>query len=65
MLGRAVALQFGQAALVPELHSEADNRAALLQEEGGDGRGIDATGHGDGHQSGLDRSPGGQPRLEL
>jgi hypothetical protein len=33
----AVALQFRQAALIPELHGEADDRAALFLEDSGDG----------------------------
>ena len=30
VLGRAVSLKLGQAALIPELHRQADYRAALL-----------------------------------
>jgi hypothetical protein len=33
----AVALQFWEAALIPELHGEADDGAALFLENGGDG----------------------------
>ena len=46
MLRRAVALQFGEAALIPELHGEANNGPALLLHDGSDGGGIDAPGHG-------------------
>src|SRR5262249_23047628 len=53
MLRWPVALQLGQAALVPELHREADDGAALLLKERSDGGGIDATGHGHGDEAGL------------
>src|SRR5215467_6855046 len=49
----AVALKLGQAALIPKLHGEADDRTALLPEDGGDGRRVDAAGHGDGDEPGL------------
>ena len=48
-----VALEFGEAALVPELHREADDGVALLLKDGGDGGGIDAAGHGDRDQAAL------------
>jgi hypothetical protein len=48
VLRGAVALEFGEAALIPELHGEADDRAVLLEEDRGDGGGVDTTGHGDG-----------------
>src|SRR5882757_3769715 len=38
-----------QAALVPELHGEADDAVALVTEHGRDGRGIDSSGHGNGN----------------
>jgi hypothetical protein len=47
VLGRGVTLQFGEAALVPELHGEADNGAALLLQECGDSGRIDTAGHSD------------------
>ena len=53
MLRGAVALKFGQAALIPELHSEADDGAALLLQDCGDGGRIHAAGHGDGDEAGL------------
>jgi hypothetical protein len=37
-----------QAALVPELHCEADHGLAAVVEDGGDGGAIDATAHCDG-----------------
>ncbi len=43
----------GEAALVPELQGEADEGVALLAQESGDGRGVDAAGHGDGDGFGL------------
>src|SRR5690349_11675718 len=52
MLRGAIALQFGQAALVPELHGESDHRAALLQENCGHGGRVDAAGHGDSDEAG-------------
>jgi hypothetical protein len=36
MLRGALALEFGEAALVPKLHGEADDRAALLLQKSGD-----------------------------
>ena len=53
MLCRGIALQFGQAALVPELHREADDGAPLLLQKRRDRRGIDAAGHGDGDEAAL------------
>jgi hypothetical protein len=53
MLRGAVALQFGQASLIPELHREAYDGAALLLEECGDRGGIDASGHGYGDEAAL------------
>ena len=47
----AGALKFGEATLIPELHGEAhDSAALLLQERGNSGR-VDAAGHGDGHEA--------------
>jgi hypothetical protein len=43
----AIALQFRQTALVPELHGEANDRVALFLENGGDGGRVHAAGHGD------------------
>jgi len=60
MLGGAVTLQFREAALVPELHGQADNGAALLLQESGDRGGIDTAGHGDGDEAGSYFHPGGQ-----
>jgi hypothetical protein len=55
VLDGAVALQFGEAALVPELHGEANDSAALLLQECGDSGRIDTAGHGDGDEvSGID-----------
>jgi len=42
---RGIALEFGEAALVPELHCEADDGAALLLQESGDSGGVDTAGH--------------------
>jgi len=49
---REGALKFGQTALVPQLHGQADDWAVLLLEHGRDGRRIHAAGHGDGNQAG-------------
>jgi hypothetical protein len=53
VLRGAIALQFGEAALVPELHGETDDGAALLQQKGGNGGRIDTSGHGDGDEAAL------------
>jgi len=53
MLRGAIALKFGEAALVPELHGEADDGVALLLQEGGDGGRVDTAGHGDGNEAAL------------
>ena len=64
MLRGAVALQFGEAALIPKLHGEADDGMALLEEHGRDGGGIDAAGHGYGDEAGLwSRRPGAGNRV--
>src|SRR5271163_3372611 len=44
LLGHA--LLAGEAALVPELHGQADELVAFRLEHGGDGRGVDSAGHG-------------------
>jgi hypothetical protein len=51
VLRGAVALKLGEAALVPELHGEADDGAALLLQEGGNGGRVDTAGHGDGDEA--------------
>src|SRR6266853_660731 len=53
MLRGAVAPELGEAALVPELHGESDDGAALLLQEGGDGGRVDTAGHGDGNEAAL------------
>ena len=53
VLRGAVALKFGEAALIPELHGKADDVAALLLQESGDGGRIDTTGHGYGDEAAL------------
>src|ERR1700693_2263074 len=54
VLGGTIALQFRQTPLVPELHCQTDDGAALFQEEGRYSGGINATGHGDGNEATLD-----------
>jgi hypothetical protein len=53
MLRGAIALQFGQAALIPELHGETNHGTALLLKERSDSGGIDATGHGHSDETAL------------
>jgi hypothetical protein len=53
VLRGARALKFGEAALVPELHGEADDGSALLLQESGDGGRVDTAGHGDGDEAAL------------
>src|SRR5579859_1106384 len=53
MLLGAIALQFGQAALIPELHREADDGMALFLENSSDGGRVHTTGHGDGDEAVL------------
>jgi len=65
MLSGPISLQFGQATLIPKLHGEADYGAALLLEDGGDRRGVDATGHCDGNEAWLDFGADGKAALEL
>src|SRR5215470_11765549 len=51
---RAVAVKFGQTALIPELHGEADDRAALALQDYRNGRGVDAARHRYRHQARLE-----------
>jgi hypothetical protein len=53
VLRGTVALKFGEAALVPELHGEADDSPALLLQESGNGGRVDASGHGYGDEAAL------------
>jgi hypothetical protein len=53
MLRGTVALKFGEAALVPKLHGEANDGAALLLQESGNGGRVDTAGHGDGDEAAL------------
>ena len=53
VLRGAIALKLREAALVPELHGKADDGAALLLQESGDGGRVDTSGHGDGDQPAL------------
>jgi hypothetical protein len=64
VLRGAVALEFGEAALIPELHGEADDRAVLLEEDRGDGGGVDTTGHGYCDEAGS-AFGGGRPRKRV
>ena len=48
VLARAIALQFGQPALIPKLHGEPDDRLAALAQDRGDGGAVNASGHGHG-----------------
>ena len=47
------ALMAGQAALVPELHGQANDFVALGAQHGRDGGGVNSTGHGDGNGCGA------------
>src|SRR5260370_39039347 len=51
VLRGAVTPKLGEAALVPELHGEADYGAALLLEKGCDGGRVDTSGHGYGDEA--------------
>src|SRR5258706_7394732 len=53
MLRGAVALKFGEAALVPELHRKANDSAALLLQKSGNGGGVDTAGHSDRDEAAL------------
>jgi len=64
VLRGSIALQFGKAALVPELHRQTDDRAALFLEQRRNRRGIHAAGHGDGDEAALDFCAFGK-RIEL
>jgi len=64
VLRGAVALQFGEAALIPELHGKADDGAILLEEDRGDRGGVDAAGHGDRDEAGG-KSRGGRCRKRV
>jgi hypothetical protein len=64
MLRGTFALKLREAALIPKLHGEADDGAALLKQDSGDGGRIHAAGHSDGDKAGLNRG-GGRERIEL
>jgi hypothetical protein len=64
VLRGAVALKLGKAALVPELHGEADYRAALLLKERGDSGRVHSARHGYGYESALG-FPALRQRVEL
>src|SRR5216684_1335403 len=53
VLRGAVALKFGEAALIPELHGEADDGAALLLEKRGNGGRVNTAGHSYGDEAAL------------
>jgi hypothetical protein len=53
VLHRAISLELRQAALIPELHGQADDGTALLLQDGRNGRRVNAAGHGDSDQAGL------------
>jgi hypothetical protein len=61
MLGGTLVLQFREAALIPELHSQADNGAALLLQESRDRGTIYTAAHGDSDNA----RHGGQARLHF
>src|SRR5258708_39717165 len=52
MLRGAVTLEFGETALIPKLHGEADDGVILLEKHRGDGGRVDTTGHGDRDEAG-------------
>ncbi len=52
LLGHAVVT--GESTLVPKLEGEADEGVSLRTQEGGDGGGVDASGHGYGNSFGLE-----------
>jgi hypothetical protein len=66
VLRGAVPLEFGEAALIPELHGEADDGAILLEEDRGDCGRVDTAGHGYSDEAGrwLSRGCRGE-RVEL
>jgi hypothetical protein len=49
----AVTLQFGETALIPELHGEADDGAALLLQQSGNSGRVHASGHGNSDEAAL------------
>jgi hypothetical protein len=53
VLRGTITLQFRETALIPELHGQADDGTALLQEKNSHGGGIDAPGHSDGDEAWL------------
>jgi hypothetical protein len=64
----AVTLEFGKAALIPELHGEADDGAVLLEKNRGYGGRVYTTRHGDGDEAGSgfgDGDRGERDELEL
>jgi hypothetical protein len=65
MLRGAISLKFGEAALIPELHGQADDGPALLLEDRGNGGGVDTTGHGDDNQAGPNLGAGRKCGFEL
>jgi hypothetical protein len=69
MLRRALigegTLQFGQAALIPELHGKPDDGASVLLQNGGNGGRIHSTRHRDSDESGLSFCADRQRRFEL
>src|SRR5258708_36939156 len=52
MLRGAVTLEFGEAALIPKLHGQADDGVILLEEYRGYSGRVDTTGHGHRHEAG-------------
>src|ERR1700727_1473230 len=52
LLGTA-RLEFGETTLIPELHSQSNDRATLFREEGSHDGAVDATAHGDGDEGWL------------
>src|SRR6266849_5088000 len=64
VLRGAVALKFGEAALVPKLHGEADDGVALLLQKSGNGGRVNTSGHGYGDEAALGFGALGQ-RVEL
>jgi hypothetical protein len=53
VLRRAFALQFGKAALIPQLHGQTNDWMTLLAEQRSNGGTVHATGHGHGDKAGL------------
>jgi hypothetical protein len=65
VLRGAIALEFREAALIPELHGKADDGAVLLEEDRGNGRRVDSTGHGYGDEAGSRLGGGCRESVEL